>query len=341
MLAGHESSMTTAGSYWHMSHYNLVSYCEHEFRLMKLSDQDIAAMLGVTASAISQSISKAGNIERWSKQRTAIYDRVNRLKVSTALELVSQSKEIRTKKSMQYNSGSSAAPPASERKVDWQRVDLLLGLRLKLNLSLEAFKELLVAEHELSFAAADLLIETYQELLTETGFDDFEPISSELVGTAPKFARGVRRGQDERRRFLANAYQAFSTDPAHMQSLQALCTGWRIHVAADSPFIVAKNPSQALEYVQTLVMLGVAPAQICFHRVNYPKEKLSQLIALGAKEVSFGRTRVSRGPPRLKQKEIALNVEQLRQSRAPDGRDLHRAIFVMSIALTLQTTQTA
>jgi hypothetical protein len=342
MMAGHESSVTTSGSYWHVSHYNLHSFTEREFASMNLSDRDVASMLGVSPSAVSQSISKEGSEPKWLKQRNTIYDRVRRLRISSAIKLVSGTEVARKKKDMPFCQASNMSPSPPEIKVHWDRLNLLLCVRQKSDLSLEAFKDLLVSKHGFTVTTAALLVNTYEEVLNETGFDDFEPASNALTAVAPKFSQGVWRGLTERRRFLAAAQHSFLSQASNLSLLQSLCDGWRTHVFVDRPFLVANSPVQAVEYAQALTALGIKPTQILAHVVNYSYAEIKQLSSwINLEEVTFGNTRVSRGHARTLTHEIGFNVKQLKGSEKPDGRDLHRALFVLTIALTLWTAKTA
>lgn len=307
---------------------------------MNLSDRDIAAMLGLSPSAVSQSMSKVESQAKWSKQHSAIYERVRRLKILSATELVCGSEVTRKKKNIPCPQAENITASSTEMKFQWDRLNLLLSIRPKLNLNLEAFKKLLVDKHGFTPAVADLLVKTYEELLEETGFDDFEPVSGGLIAVAPKFPRGVWRGLAKRERFLATAQHNLLSQVDNVLRLQSLCSGWQEHVNVDRPFLIAKDPAQAVDYVQALTALGIEPTQILVHAVDYSETELGQFISLvRPKKITYGRTRVSKGYARKLTREIALNVEHRIGSDKLAGRDLHRAIFIMTIGLKLWTAK--
>lgn len=174
----------------------------------------------------------------------------------------------------------------------------------------------------------------YEHLVQETGLDDFEPTSSELIDVVASHSRGVLRGRKEREAFV-NAVQRWAeNDPNHQAHLCALLNIWFARVSSVHPRLVCWTLDELKTVVTCLEQLGVTREQL---DVRLHGDGTSPLLfeAIAAfPQAVRARERASRGNPRVKSIEVSLGVKQAQGSAVPDGRDFHRALIGLYVVCT-------
>jgi hypothetical protein len=222
----------------------------------------------------------------------------------------------------------------------WLQFDRALRERQGEGLSLQGMK--LFATEKLSFAneTADRLVHIYARMISETAFDDFEPTLSELMVPVASHQVGVARGTLEREPFIARAQEWATSAEANLTRLRQFIDNWQARVKATKPTIVCQSMAELDESLEILQALGADPDQLDLRLHGDVSSSWLSGVQLRYPNAAIFTTRASRGNSRVKVAEVSISVGQQRNTRIPDGRDLHRAFVGLYVALHAQDLST-
>lgn len=334
MLMGHENVSTLFNTYWHTSHYAIADYASREDQMNQISRQQLAQMMGVSAPAISQQFNRLESESTDSARTIPMVELVrNRLRnspISSLADKIAESAPITQKAKGRPRKVTVADPRANN--FAWQAIDRLLCERQLDGTSLDELVTVAANDFGIRKIEAQKIVDNYKTLFEMTGFADFEPQQSELAHSSAKVATGTQRGSAERQRLISTAQQMCHEKPAFSAALASLCAAWTEHLDVKTPWIVAKSVIEANVFIQLLVDLGAQTDQLRLKVITYRPDDIKPLDSLVApKNISYERKRVSRGSATIKASEIGINIAQVKNASLPDGRDLHRAIFLLAL----------
>jgi hypothetical protein len=236
--------------------------------------------------------------------------------------------------------------PTIDRQVDpyqsraqfseqWSHVFRALLYRLDNDLTLGEMWS--YASDHLSFSPARIqeISRRYAHFVRETGFDDFEPASSDLIDAVASHRNGVVRGRLERESFTSTAQRWTNASPENRSALEELLRIWVARVDPIYPRIVCQNTNELQLAIMTLENLGATTAQLSFELHGDPLDpwlvKAQEFCPID----SYSSNRASRGSARVKVPEVSIAVKQVPGSPVPDGRDFHRALVGLYLALAV------
>ena len=184
-------------------------------------------------------------------------------------------------------------------------------------------------------------LENYRKLVTEIGFDDFEPDSSELIYRKPAHGRGVLRGQKEREIALQRISTNIQRRADFSSDLKQMCEMWFVLLDSKFPRLICNETGQLNKTLDTLSALGVDARQIKAEAVGNLTSTLVQIALRRFPEmISRSSGRLSRGPKSVRVTEVALSIQQEANSVLPDGRDFHRLLAVLFCLPSITATDT-
>ena len=166
----------------------------------------------------------------------------------------------------------------------------------------------------------------YEALVLETGFDDFEPDSSELIAPVASHRVGLNRGSLEREDFVSRAQYWAESTAENRAVLCALLERWCSRVDPVSPKLVCTNEEEVRVTMKCLSQLGAARSQLVLQLHGDGGKQWQKDIQSEYPAATWSSARASRGSSRVKICEISIAVHQTQGSKIPDGRDLHRAL---------------
>lgn len=215
----------------------------------------------------------------------------------------------------------------------WSHVFRALLYRLDNDLSLAEMWSYASAHLSFSPDRIQAISRRYTQFVRETGFDDFEPASSDLIDAVASHRSGVVRGQLERESFTAAVQHWANTAPENRSALEKLLRIWVDRVDPISPRIVCQNLDELQRTITTLESLGATAAHL---RFELHGDQLDPWLVKAQKMISIdshASVRASRGSARVKVPEVSIAVKQVPGSPVPDGRDFHRALGGMYLAI--------
>ncbi|MES2025255.1 MAG: hypothetical protein V4448_06845 [Pseudomonadota bacterium] len=334
MLMGHENVSTIFNTYWHTSHCAIADYTSREDQMNQISRQQLAQMMGVSAPAISQQFNRLESESTDSARTIPMVELVHhRLRNSSILSLadkIAESAPITPKVKGRPRKVTAADPRANN--FAWQAIDRLLCERQLDGSSLDELVTVAANDFGIRKIEAQKIVDNYKSLFEMTGFADFEPQQSELAHSSIRVVTGTQRGSVERQRLISTAQQMCHEKPAFSATLASLCAAWTEHVDVKTPWIVAKSVIEANVFIQLLVDLGAQTDQLRLKVISFRPDDIKSLENLVLqKNILSDLKRVSKGAAHIKVSEIGINIAQVKNASLPDGRDLHRAIFLLAL----------
>jgi site-specific recombinase XerD len=312
---GHADCSTLLNVYFHGSHL-VIAYRSEPWQPKIITQARLANVLNMERTRLSK---------RWGK-----FSKGKKFDAHAVVRALIE--EISTSKP-----DGPEAPEVSDDSVwsptRWDLFIRVLEYRQKNNLSLDGLRDYAVDGLMFSSEKVESLLSTYRGLVEETAFDDFEPTSSELIDSVASHQKGVERGANERRDFIARAQAWAKASDANSASLRALLENWKSRLSAIKPLIVCRTMDELNQWLGLLKLLEAHPDQLTIGLHGDLQDSflgearrlhpLSDIIT----------TPASRGNARLKRNEVSISVHQRPKSKVPDGRDLHRALVGLYVAL--------
>ena len=163
-------------------------------------------------------------------------------------------------------------------------------------------------------------------MVLETGFDDFEPDSSELIWPVASHRVGLNRGSLEREDFVSRAQCWAEATPENRAVLSSLLERWCSRVDPVSPKLVCRNEEEVRVTMKFLSQLGAASSQLVLQLHGDRARQWQEEVQSEHPAATWSSVRASRGSARIKIYEVSIAVHQTQGSKIPDGRDLHRAL---------------
>lgn len=334
MLMGHENVSTLFNTYWHTSHYAIADYTSREDQMNLISRQQLAQMMGVSAPAISQQFNRLES-ESTDSARTIptvelVHHRLRNSSIPSLADKIAESAPIAPKAKGRPRKVAAADPRANN--FAWQAIDRLLCERQLDGSSLDELVTVAANDFGIRKVEAQKIVDNYKSLFKMTGFADFEPQQSELAHSSIRVATGTQRGSVERQRLISTAQQMCHDKQAFSAALASLCAAWAERVDVKTPWIIAKSVIEANVFIQLFVDLGAQIDQLRLKVISHRADDIKPLENLvSPKNISYGLKRVSKGSANIKASEIGINIAQVKNASLPDGRDLHRAIFLLAL----------
>lgn len=218
--------------------------------------------------------------------------------------------------------------------IQWIQFDRLLIERKNNRLPMDSLRDLAVGpEYGLDAGQIDNFFEAYRGLVTEIGFDDFEPDRSDLIMQRPARSGGVRRGSMEREATLSLAQRLHDGNKLFRSQLARVCGAWRARLNTVDPWFIACDLAELDTILQLLKKLGALDEQIEVRWAGMNSDHVVRDLLRRYPAAAQHTGRLSRGNPRARVTEIGVRVKQTAGSKIGDGRDLHRAFAVMSCAI--------
>ena len=171
--------------------------------------------------------------------------------------------------------------------------------------------------------------------MATTELDDFEPPSSELLRPFSSQKTGVGRGQYERDQFVARTQKWIGIDPARKATLFQFLNLWEKKVDAKNPRIICVNQIELDQVRSLLENLGIDVSQLGFYTHGDPHNPWLESVALKHAGTTHSVNRASRGSHRVLVTEVSIAVKQKAGQQVPDGRDFHRALIALGVAIAV------
>jgi len=188
---------------------------------------------------------------------------------------------------------------------------------------------------EIPIELMNCVLQRYSELVCESGFDDFEPVNSELISSPPSRSEGVLRGRQEREATLQRIGELLKRNERFYECVNATTQAWRTNVDGRMPMLVCRDIDSFKQALELLKALGARDEQLVFEAVGNLQSPLLGVFQKGhTLAASHPSGRFSRGPKNVKVEEIGISISQLAGSTIPDGRDFHRLMAVAWCALS-------
>lgn len=317
MALGHADSSTFLNVYFHGSHLVIADRCKH-WQPRQVKQVHLAEMLGRERTALS----KLGKQLARDKAKPMFNaDAVIRALVQR------QSQPEAPKQSIQQ---ASAAPAPHPNR--WELFLRALEYRQGQELSLEGMKTYAIECLQLASEDVERMVEAYARVVCEAAFDDFEPRSSQLIKPISSHQKGIARGSAEREDFIARTQAWALSSKENFERLVKFIDNWLSRVSASHPTVVCRSEDELDKALEVLQALGADLAQLDLklHGVQQP---WLQNVQVRFPQATASTARASRGSSKVKVSEVSISVRQQPGSRIPDGRDLHRALAGLYVAI--------
>jgi site-specific recombinase XerD len=314
---GHESEDTLLNTYFHGSSILLADIAIASNLDIKIDDSRLASMLN--------------------KERTSIVKLRQRLAKQglpvSARDLIRHYIRKMPPKPRSASDSSSRLDSAEDARLDNSNYlvlfDRLLCARKREAISLNEMLER-CDDLDISNTICRQLVDNYRKLVSETGFDDFEPEGSELVCRKPKHGNGLLRGQNEREITLQRISFKNQKQEDFFPIIKNLCESWFLSLTPDSPRLVCRETTELDNTLDALLSLGATRTQIKAEAIGDVSSPIIQMALERFPTLTFRTSgRISRGPKSVRVTEVGLSIQQEANSAVPDGRDFHRLLAIL------------
>ena len=318
-VMGHVGVTDLLNTYGHTSCFIIAAWSKRWQHDGILSDQRLGAMIGRERSGVTKMrlrlSSNDGTKVTW---QDVIRHLIHPASISSAL------------------APPDAEPdelPESGWEQSWVVAPRILLERLQSDKSLSELQEYGVATLRMPSTVMAKMIQRYRELVAVTEIDDFEPPSSELTRPIAAHSIGIGRGRLERDKFAAKTQSWLKNNPGQRDTLCNFLQSWKKRVDAVNPRIVCTNQSELEHAIFLLTSLGADASQLAFETHGDPADPWLESVLLTQPGTRQSRLRASRGSKKIVVTEVSIVVMQKIRKGFPDGRDLHRALISMYLAI--------
>lgn len=219
----------------------------------------------------------------------------------------------------------------------WSHVFRALLYRLDNDLTLDEMWSYAGAHLSFSPDRIQAVSHRYTHFVRKTEFDDFEPASSELIDAVASHRSGVVRGRLERESFTSTVQRWANSAPENRSALEELLRIWVDRVDPIAPRIVCQNMDELQRTITTLERLGATATHLSFEIHGDQLDPWLVKAQAFRPMASHSSSRASRGSARVKVPEVSIAVKQVPGSPVPDGRDFHRAMMGLYLAIAEST----
>lgn len=322
-LLGHRSVDTLLNVYYRASFIAIAGATFAACRDIRINDQQLATMLRLTRSAISkQRKSLAGEPEDGDVS-------LNRLVSYSIAQMYSDASH--TKEGVEQAAVTANCKAIMSSHVPWELLDRLVTMRKETGLSLGDLQNVAEAQWDLRGGTVASFLDKYRLLVTELGFDDFEPDNSEFLYAKPSHGKGVIRGRAERAASVALAQTRYEANQKFRDALARVCRCWFERVAAERPRFAIRTLDELCDLMFVLEELGVKRPQFEFTITGTLPEDLAVALSTSYSEIPCHTgQRSSRGNRNVKVGELGVDIRQLAGAIVGDGRDIHRLVALLS-----------
>lgn len=324
---GHSDVSTLLNVYFPLSAVCLAEITHSFSKEIVIDDLRLANMLKRDRTAITHLRSKLANDPCDEVSLTQIVN--HRLAKVVASDKSSPLHSTSRKRPIKAKDNVSEQP-----NMAWSHASQLLCLRQLDGFSLDDLAQIGKSEFGIDPIAIQHFLSNYKSVVQDTGFDDFEPCVSELVGAAPKRSKGVQRGAQERESALARIQKRLPSHPSLLEQLKSLCTLWLSRIDPSNPMIVCRNLEEVNSALDVLLGIGAKSHQI---HIQYTEVVPLHLKAAAKTRhehtLASSHIRLSRGPQQVRMPEFGISIHQINRSNLtdmPDGRDFHRLMVILT-----------
>lgn len=306
---GHANVSTFLDTYFHASHLVIADRCE-AWQPAEIQQERLARLLDVDRTKLSKLKKKLASPRDGTKAKIDILVR-----------------EIA--KRYEGTTDADDAKPTDSRSphiAQWALIFRALQYRVNNDVTLDEMWR--YAGCSLGYSPEQIRTHSrrYESLVLETGFDDFEPDSSELIWPVASHRVGLNRGSIEREDFVSRAQCWAEATPENRAVLSSLLERWCSRVDPVSPKLVCRNEEEVRVTMKFLSQLGAASSQLVLQLHGDRARQWQEEVQSEHPAATWSSVRASRGSARIKIYEVSIAVHQTQGSKIPDGRDLHRAL---------------
>ncbi len=337
MLLGHSSVDMLLNTYWHSSHIRLAERTWKASENIEVTIQQLANMLGKERTTLNKQLLKFKKMNGYDDIQLNEKLISHHVKASSIPTLDEKSENVEPD-SLDILSPIEELENA-EISDQWVTYDRLLRKRL---IDGHSFDEIRTISKKLGVSSTkiDAFLQSYQNLITQLGFDYFEPDNSELVKANIKNSRGTLKGSKERERSLATARAQFLKSEIFAKKLQELIFHWINRVNSKSPWFVARNIHEVELHVEVLIAMGATRDQFEFAGYDFDNSQLHRVLTREEIEKILPvKARLSSGPRNARVSELGIRVKQKVNTQIGDYRDTHRLILILAAILNVQSIQ--
>lgn len=328
MFLGHTSVDTLLNTYWHSSHIRLAEQTWHSSENIALTNYQIASMLGKDRTSINKQLSrlrKTGVNEATPINEALIVHYIENSKIPEIgddLNCIQPNRKSR--KQIEY--------AVDQDNIGlWTAFHRLLCTRLIDNLTIADTLKL-SAQFNLSNKDASAFLSTYENIVRENGFDDFEPRNSHLTIGASKHNSGAIRGSVERERGIAAAQRILNESDTFAAKLETFTALWVERTHPATPWFVARSVNEFILIREVLMQIGVTRAQLEYLSCNFDISTLKGTLTKSEiEEIKEQTYRISSGTAKnARVTELGIRVKQQMGAKIGDYRDTHRLALVLA-----------
>lgn len=330
MFLGHTSVDTMLNTYWHSSHVHLAEQTWHASECVKLTNHQLASLLGRERSSITTQIGrlKKSNADAtFPMQEALIIHYIENSKIPELGADFRIDQKHRTSRLPSVSSGSQ------DGLGTWIAFHRLLCCRLQDSLTIDNTIKL-SEQFNLPKTDVTAFMEAYESIVRSNGFDDFEPSNSQLTICESKRNSGVLRGSVERERGISAAQRLSLDSDAFAYHLEEFTNFWIERTDPVAPWFVAFNIDELGLIIEILLGVGVTRSQLDFISCNFDTTNLNIILTKPElTSLKHQTCRVSAGPRNARVCELGVRVKQQQGSKIGDYRDTHRLALVLSAVI--------